>query len=335
MLQALRERFPDAEISLLAKPHAEELLRNSGLVDHFIDFDFPWTATTGKYRPSRYDRRAIAALVRHLRQENFDLTIDCRMDSRSNVVTFVSGAPRRIGYDFGGGSYLLTDALPAAPDEHHKVHDWLALLEPLDDGRWGGPATATNLSRRFKPELRVTPEERREAARQLRSLGFAEGDVIVAIHPGASQPQRRWPLADFAWVADSLSLTHSTKSLVFLDPESYGKSMPLKSDARFIAASLRELMALLTNCDLFIGNDSGPMHVADALGVPVVGIFTTGNPVWHRPFGEGQVVVGQGTGHACLSYPTRADVLKAAESQLNRRDSMHVGARLPAGAAER
>lgn len=94
--------------------------------------------------------------------------------------------------------------------------------------------------------------------------------------------------------------------------------MQLRSEAYFVRASLREMMALMTCCDVFICNDSGPMHIADALGVPVVGVFTTGNPVWHRPFGEEQLFVGRGTGHDLVSYPTRDEVLAAAEKQLER-----------------
>jgi ADP-heptose:LPS heptosyltransferase len=314
VLQALRERYPDAHISLLAKAHAEELLRNSGLVDDVIIADLPWTATAGKYRPSRYDRGEIAGLVSRLRAARFDLTIDCRMDIRSNLVTFATGAPRRIGYAFGGGSYLLTDAVVASPNDHHKVRDWLALLRPLDGGN-GTTDVTESLARRFKPRLNVTDEERTQAAARLSSLGFLEDDMILGIHPGASQPRRRWPLEDFAWVAEALAGRYSSKTLVFLDPDGYGEAMRLRG-VRFLRTSLREMMAAMTQCDLLLCNDSGPMHVADALGVPLVGIFTTGNPAWHRPFGDDQITVGQGTGHDVISYPTRDDVLRAAEERL-------------------
>ncbi|MEO5579333.1 MAG: glycosyltransferase family 9 protein [Gemmatimonadaceae bacterium] len=325
ILQALRERFPLSHISLLAKPHAEVLLMHSGLADEVITVDFPWTATTGKYRPSRYDRRSIAALVQRLRASGFDLTIDCRMDIRSNAVAFATGAPRRIGYDFGGGSYLLTHTVAAAADDHHKVDDWLRLLEPIDAGGWSTAKSAADFVQRVTPLLRVTEAERSEAARRLRSLGFADEDLILGIHPGASQPRRRWPLEDFAWVADELASRDSIKPLVFLDPENYGEQMSLKADAAFVSANLRELMAMLSHCDLLICNDSGPMHIADALNVPVVGIFTTGNPVWHRPYGERQVTVGQGTGHEYFSYPARSEVLRAAERQLDRAKALRAG----------
>lgn len=128
MLRALRERFPGAEITVLAKPHAEELLRESGLADKIITFDFPWTAKADKYKPSRYDRRLVRDLIRRLRGENFDLAIDGRMDARSSALAYATGAPTRIGYDFGGGGFLLTHALRASPDDHHRAHDWLKLL---------------------------------------------------------------------------------------------------------------------------------------------------------------------------------------------------------------
>lgn len=320
MLRALRERFPGAEITVLAKPHAEELLRESGLADKIITFDFPWTAKADKYKPSRYDRRLVRDLIRRLRGENFDLAIDGRMDARSSALAYATGAPTRIGYDFGGGGFLLTHALRASPDDHHRAHDWLKLLEPLDDGRWndGAPTTAAELGKRYAPRLTVSLAERADAERRLRSFGIQDGELIVGIHPGASRPQGRWPLEHFAWVAESLTSRYAARCIIFLDPAGHGESMPLRSEAYFVRASLREMMALMTCCDVFICNDSGPMHIADALGVPVVGIFTTGNPVWHRPFGEQQLFVGRGTGHDFVSYPMRDEVLAAAEKQLER-----------------
>ena len=319
ILRALRDRFPGAEITVLAKPHAADLLLESELADKVITFDFPWTAASEKYKPSRYDR-SIIDLVRRLREENFDIAIDGRMDVRSSAVAYATRAPTRIGFDFGGGGFLLTHALPASPDDNHRAHDWLRLLEPLDDGRWndGDRSTPAELGKRFAPLLKVSPAERADAERLLRSFGIEDGEVIVGIHPGASRPKGRWPLDDFAWVADSLVSRHGSRCIVFVDPEGYGADIPARSRVHLVSASLREMMAVMTCCDVFICNDSGPMHIADALGVPVVGIFTTGNPVWHRPFGENQRVVGRGTGHDVFSYPTREEVLSAAEAQLAR-----------------
>src|SRR5687767_2238098 len=183
ILRALRDRFPGAEITLLAKPHAEELLRESGLADKIITFDFPWTAKAEKYKPSRYDRRLMGDLIRRLRSENFDLAIDGRMDARSSALAYATGAPTRIGYDFGGGGFLLTHALRASPDDHHRAHDWLKLLEPLDDGRWqgGAPTTPSELGKRYAPRLTISLAERADAERLLRSFGIRDGELIVGI----------------------------------------------------------------------------------------------------------------------------------------------------------
>ncbi|MEO8577941.1 MAG: glycosyltransferase family 9 protein, partial [Gemmatimonadales bacterium] len=131
-LDALRVALPEARITLLGKAHAEELLRNSGLADEVIVFDLPWTAKDGKYKPGRYDRDALRALVARLRAAEFDITIDARMDLRSNLLTWMSKAPMRVGFAYGGGNFLLTHAVPASPDVAHKVDDWMALMDPVE-----------------------------------------------------------------------------------------------------------------------------------------------------------------------------------------------------------
>jgi ADP-heptose:LPS heptosyltransferase len=306
-LVALRHLYPSAHITVLGKAHARELLEHSGLADDVIVADLPWTARTAKYDPRRYDAARMKALFSELRRRNFDLTVDARMDLRSNVVTYATRAPRRIGYDFGGGAFLLTDAVAADPDAHHRVDDWLALLKPLG-------LLADN--REFPPTLRVSEEERRAAVLRLGALGIRPGDRVIGVHGGASDARRRWPIASFARVAETLAQRHGAKVFYFLDPDTDESSLP--PGAPSVRTSLREMMALLAACDLVLCNDSGPMHIADALDVPVVGVFLTGNPVWHRPYRSWQKTVGAGTGHDFQTAPTEADVLRAAEEQLAR-----------------
>jgi hypothetical protein len=124
LLKALRMNFPTARITLLAKAHAKELLAESGLVDEIVVFDFPWTAFAGKLEPSRYVAREFQELFRRLRAQDFDVSLDARRDIRSNVITYLAGARRRIGYDFGGGSHLLTDVLPSGTQNEHKMTGW-------------------------------------------------------------------------------------------------------------------------------------------------------------------------------------------------------------------
>ena len=80
--------------------------------------------------------------------------------------------------------------------------------------------------------------------------------------------------------------------------------------------SLREMMSLLSRCDLVLCNDSGPMHIVDSLGIPVVAVFLTGNPRWHSPSHDFQKWVGEGTGHDLVSPPTVDAVLAAANQSL-------------------
>jgi len=317
-LQALRARYPDAWITLLAKPHAKEILQGSDLVDEIITFDFPWTAETDKYSRSRYDRIAISDLFHRLRAERFDLTVDCRMDFRSNVVTYATHARRRIGYAFGGGTFLLTDAIPASPRKHHKVQDWLRLMEALGSQRGVKALTRTPDGKSVAPRLTLMPEERRAAAATLEAMGIAPRDLIVALHVGASHAYKRWPAERFAEVADALAESYGARIVVLVDPEGHGARLPLRTPPCYVTPSLRELMAFIGSCDLLICNDNAPMHIADALGVPVVAVFTSGNPLWYGPSGTNQKVVGAGAPRGKTSDVPVSEVLAAAQAQVER-----------------
>ena len=317
-LQALRARYPDAWITFLGKPHAEEVLRGSGLVDEVITFDFPWTSETDKYKRSRYDRRAMKSLFRRLREEKFDLTVDCRMDFRSNWVTYATRAKRRVGYAFGGGTFFLTDAIKATPRAHHKVRDWLRLMEAVGSQRGTKVITGLDSGEPFRPSLTLLPLERQAAAGSLEECGIVPRDLIVAIHVGASNPDKRWPANRFAEVADSLADSYGARIVVLVDPEGYGSTLPLRNPACYVKPTLRELMGFIGSCDLLICNDSAPMHIADALGVPVVAVFTTGNPKWYGPSGKNQRVVGKGAPRGRMQDIDTAEVLSAAEQQIER-----------------
>ncbi len=311
ILRAVRRRFPEARITVLGRAHAEELLRHSGLADDVVIYDLPWTAKSAKYHPGRYDIAALRELIGDLRKRKFDLTIDARMDFRSNVVTWLTGAPRRIGYDFGGGAFLLTDAVAADPDKLHRVDDWLKLMEPL-----GGAVDPVEGGEGLEPFLAVSPEEYERAEATLRDAGIESGDTIVAVHGGASDPRRRWETSSFEQVAGVLTRDHGARIIWFPEPGESGPTAPVA--AAVFHKSLREMMAIFAHCRLVLCNDSGPMHIADALGIPVVAVFLTGNPVWHRPYGQNQQVVGAGTGHDFLVAPTEGEVIAAAKLQLSR-----------------
>jgi heptosyltransferase-2 len=295
ILSELRARFPDAHIAILAKPYARELLEESGLVDEVIECDLPWTAQKNKYRVTPAVVRDLRGLIRRLRRQRFDVTLDARMDIRSNVLAAVIGARRRIGYDVGGGGWLLTHALPSDRDNSHKIDDWLALLELL-------PETQASAAERPRPTLVVTKDERERARQKLTEAG-ARARPLIAYHPGGSHPGKRWPRQHFEELIRGLNTEVGGSHIVFLGPDEKGSS-GWPSSAIIFREPLRELMALLSCCDVLVCNDSGPMHVADALGVPVVAIFEIGNPQWFGPSGERATVIrGELAGRAMSAAP--------------------------------
>jgi ADP-heptose:LPS heptosyltransferase len=225
------------------------------------------------------------------------------MDIRSNLLAAMTRAPHRVGYDIGGGGWLLTDTLPSGRSASHKIDDWLALLDLL-------PGKSAPSSERRRPSLVVAPDEKDRAREMLRSLGVRDGPVI-AYHPGGSHPGKRWPRTQFEQLISDLQLSVGGSHIVFLGPEEKD-SDSWTPNAVVIRPSLRELMALLTCCDIFVCNDSGPMHVADALGVPVVAIFEVGNPQWFGPSGAHATVIRAPLAGIGLSAAPRNATLSSA-----------------------
>ena len=281
LLRALRANYPDASITLLAKSHAEALLKESGLVDEIVAFDFPWTAFTGKLAPAKYVPSEFQDLILRLRSRQFDVSLDARRDIRSNVITYLSGVRRRIGYDFGGGAHLLTDVLPSGTQNEHKISDWLALLAPLGAEARNG----------FAPALAVADEEQHAARMRLGALGLSTEIPLVGVHPGAAQPVRRWDPDRFAQVIDRLVDELGVQVVVFEEKRGDSSQIATRITIPRIQSDLRGLMALVAQCDVLFCSDSGPMHIAGALGVPVTAMFGPQRKEWYGPRGAKDRVV--------------------------------------------
>jgi ADP-heptose:LPS heptosyltransferase len=306
LLRALRMRYPKSEICLLGKAHARDLLDRSGLVDEVIVWDLPWTADKNKYRVSGSVIKEMLRLVRILRERQFDVTLDARMDIRSNLLAAMTGAAHRIGYDIGGGGWLLTDTLPSERDGSHKIDDWLDLLDLTTAASGQLPAAC----RRPQPTLTVGEDELASAREYLSSAG-ADRSPIVGYHPGGSHPGKRWPRERFQELILELGASLGGSHIVFLGPNEQDAATWPGAIVR--RPSLRQLMAQIACCDVLVCNDSGPMHVADALGVPVVAIFEVGNPQWYGPSGPRATVIpgelaGGGISAAPLNSPPRNPV---------------------------
>jgi heptosyltransferase-2 len=185
-----------------------------------------------------------------------------------------------VGFALGAQDAALTDAITTSESRRHKVDDWMRLLEPF-----GGAVTVQ------MPRLYVDESERHWASGHLTSRGVAKEDLLVGIHPGAGLLEKRWPLDRFREVAAATAGRPGVRVLVFAEPSGYGSELFEIPGVLQAQVGLRELMALIERCNLLVCNDSGPMHIAGALGVPTVAMFGPGIEQWFAPLGEGHEIL--------------------------------------------
>jgi len=284
LLHTLRARLPGAHLTLVGKAGSGKLLHEQGLVDQWFSVDTPWGG--GHSSGDAFVKLSFPWIrfwreMRKLRSQSFDLAFASGWsgDFRGNIAIWLTGAKRRVGYGYTGGAFLLTDV--AQPDvEHPHVADRnLRLLETIGFCRVKNGGV-----------FRVNAEDAEFANRLLARHDLTREDLVVGVHPGAGAEIREWGDERFAEVAHRLTSRFGAKILWFMDPNK-PKPMPDGLNAIPLALSLSQLEAVLSNCKLFICNDSGPMHLAAALKVPVVAVFGAQRPEWFGPWGDGHRVV--------------------------------------------
>lgn len=281
-LKNLRMNYPEARISLLANPSMFPLLENLTLVDELIPARFPWAVHFSqwkRYNPFSAMWAGLARTVLQLRREGFDMALSGRGDLRDNFVVWLTGIRRRVGYGFLGGGFLLTERVMPDLTRAHRADCWLHLLEHLG-----------KLILERTPHLELGRSEREFAEKFLAERGAGPGDVVIGIHPGARIRTRQWGAENFHAVGQALAEKFPVKILWFQDPS---ESKNADSNGAFIATALplRQFMAVLASCKMLVCNDSGPMHIASALGVPVVAVFGPTEPAWFGPLGEEKKIV--------------------------------------------
>jgi heptosyltransferase-2 len=263
---ALREGFPDARISILVSPLTETLVLGNPNLNHvFVD------DRLGEHQGFS----GFLKLVKQLKWESFDLAVIFHTKKRSNLLCYFAGIPQRIGYKNEKFGWMLTD--------------------PLNDTRHLGAKHETeyclDVVRHLGVEIKnpsmfiPTQADAQQWAQQfiLKNGGNRE-QSWVAIHPGASDPSRRWPEEYFAEVVNVL-MKHYGAKIVFIGN---AELKPVVERIRLLIKdpvidltneiSLLQLSSLLRRCRLLISNDSGPAHIAAAVGSAVISIFTRNQP---------------------------------------------------------
>jgi len=251
-LRAAAERFA---VTLLAKPYARELQARLVPPVHVETFVAPWTAFKGKYLFWRWPWLGLGRLGRRLRAERFAVGLSARWDPRDHVWLWLTGARRRLGFPRLGSQALLTDPLRRPDPLAHRYEYWRTL----------GAALGLSL-----PPREHIPFPPRRSGRTL------------LVHTGAGQPVRVWPLERYRALVGRLR-AEGWQVTVACDPPQAAWWRQAGDPTLAVPQTVNELLTLIDQAALFVGNDSGPGHLAAFCGVPTFTIFGPQLPEWFAP----------------------------------------------------
>jgi lipopolysaccharide heptosyltransferase II len=279
-LAALRARAPDAAIHLVVGSWNESIARSLPDVTTVETVDVPWLARhAAGEAPVALVKRALA-----WRSRRFDLAVNFEPDIRSNFLLALSGAPVRVGFSSGGGTAFLTAAVPYEPHRHTAVNA-LRIVDLACPAAAGTSSTA-----RLSPPARA----REEAGLLLNSLGIPAGRPVVGIHPSGGRQVKQWHLDRFAEVAGRLAREQSAAIVLTGAPEDRavvdGVAARLPPDVRAFdlarPMALDVFAAVIERLAVLVSGDTGPMHLAAAVGTPVVALFGPSDPARYGPLDD-------------------------------------------------
>lgn len=277
---AVRKTYPDARITMLVKPWVAAVFDLCRDVDEIFLYE----------QPGRYDGTSgIWRLARDLRERRFDIAVLLQNAIEAAIIARLAGIPIRIGYNSDARSLLLTHSVrrTKAIRRVHQIDYYVEMLKTAgfkSDGR--------------AVKLRLTPEYETLAEKMTADFGLQRANFICGLAPGAAYgPAKKWLPERFAAVADRLAKEHGAQVIMMgsagdrtsLDAVQSFARVPLVNLAG--KTDLKQAIALIAKCGLFISNDSGLMHVAGALGVPTVAVFGSTNPASTSPVGEKSIVI--------------------------------------------
>jgi ADP-heptose:LPS heptosyltransferase len=290
-VHALRDRHPHAHIAYLVEPAAAPIVARNPHIDDVI---------VAKRAKGLAGLRADVKLIRRLRAGRYDVAVDFHGGPRASILTWLSGAPVRVGYDVVGRGWMYTRRVARARTlrPRHSVENQADLLGAIDID----PGAVA----RFAVEMPVDADAARVVAARLSAEDVGADHRLIVMHVSAGNPFRRWPLASFATVAATLVDRDEARRIVVTSGPSEREAARLVIDearARLsqearhrvlppIELSLGELRALVDRASLYIGGDSGPLHVAATSRVPIVGIYGPTLPVRSAPWRPGDPPAG-------------------------------------------
>ncbi|MGI6655566.1 MAG: lipopolysaccharide heptosyltransferase II [Desulfobulbus sp.] len=284
-VRTIRDNFPESEISILVHPWVSDVFRYSPRVDRVLLYE-----KKGRHR----GLRGMWHLAQELRAEEFDCAILLQNAFEAGLITWLAGIPARGGYTTDGRGMLLTHGVRKPLDlvKKHEVTYYQRIMVGL------GMKPAPN-----DPELFISGEQISAAKERLCTLtGLEPGAApLIGFNPGAAfGPAKRWPAERFAELATMLCRQTDARIVIFGSGADQPTARAIIAGAGQAAdrihdlcgaTSLIEAMALIGECDVFVTNDSGLMHVAAALQTPLVAIFGSTDHIATGPYCDNAIVI--------------------------------------------
>jgi len=301
-IKAARRAFPDSFIAVMVQPRIDGLLKGNTDIDEIIVYD--------KKRAHKGIFKNIS-FIKWLKAKRFDMVINLHSTKRMNLICFLAGIPRRIGYARRKADFLLTDRITYTKKEgeRHEAEYSLDVLRHL-----GVKPEFSN------PFIFVQREDEKKAGDILQGLGVKQGERFAILHPGASCISKMWPLENFAKTGDKLIGDLNIKVMINLAPgqKALGEKVRdmMRNKPVFFCdpTTLGQLAALFKKASLVISNDSGPAHIAAGVGTPVISIFGRNqkglSPARWRPLGDKIVAIHKDVGcNDCLAHDCKKGFL--------------------------
>ena len=284
--EAIRRAYPKARLTWLVKREW------AGLVERIEGVDRVW--------PVDSTLTGWLSQVSLLRAEHFDLVIDLQGLLRSAAIGWLSGSPLRVGFTNGreGSPWFYSKLVPVPSLEMHAVDRYLLVAKAVGAVAFGTPEFC----------FRIPQSDHDEVDRLLSRSGVAPGTSWVAMNVSARWPTKRWPAESFAEVADRLQQEGYGLVVLIGGPGDRVEVAAVKGQMKTPAIDLTGattvglLPALLSKASLLITNDSGPMHIAAAVGAPIVALFGPTSALLTGPYGAGHsVLTGNVSCRPCFS----------------------------------
>ncbi|OCL25587.1 lipopolysaccharide heptosyltransferase II [Orenia metallireducens] len=311
-IRNLRNKYPKAKIDMIVNSSFFDIIEGNPYLDQVYAYNKKWSI------------KESWSFARRLSQNNYDLGLNPHGNWRTALLLKVINPAYTIGFG-GKGRGIWLDQELAPADNMHMVDVYLNFLAEI------GFESIDNQG----IELQVNQEASENMADFLQKHGIKDEDRVVGLNTGGSWPTKQWTKDGFAQLGDRLQEEFKAKVIFFGGPgdvERVNEIVKMMNTTPIIATgktTLKELAALAARCDLFISGDTGPVHVAAAVGTPTIALFGPSDEQKYRPYGQNHQVIENGIDcrpcghhhcplehHKCLEEISAEDVLKRVDNSL-------------------